>query len=269
MAMSSYRKVQPLPASSRAILPDRSRLTPLLFILCLLGLAGWSVILILDPMTMPVRVVSVDGEIKYLDRRGLEQTVVQAVSGNFFTVDLIRIRRQIERLPWVKSASVRRVWPDTLAVRVVEQVPLAYWGEDAMVNPQGEVFKPRQLPRLQGLVALVGEEEQAQKITSGYLKMRTLLQTAGLELKRLWVDARQSWRIETGSGLMLDLGRRDVMPRLSRFVQLYPFLKTQIAASPQRVDLRYTNGFSVYWQATAEQQTRMDSPSSGARIAGK
>ena len=137
------------------------------------------------------------------------------------------------------------------------------------MNPQGEVFKPQRLPRLPGLVTLVGEERSAERVTQGYLKMRTLLQTAGLELKRLQVDARQSWRIETEAGLLLDLGRRDVMPRLSRFIQLYPFLKGQAEFAPQRVDLRYTNGFSVYWQAKSEQQAQTDSPSNGARIAGK
>jgi cell division protein FtsQ len=248
---------------------DRNRFTPLLLIALIATLGGWGVSRLLDPMVMPVRVVSVDGEIKYLNKQGLEQTVAQAVSGNFFTVDLIRIRNQIEQLPWVESASVRRVWPDTLAVRVFEQVPLAYWGEDGMVNPQGEVFRPERLPSLPGLVTLVGEEQRAQRVTQGYLKMRTLLKTAGLKLKRLRVDARQSWRIETDAGLLLDLGRRDVMPRLSRFVQLYPFLKGQVEAIPERVDLRYTNGFSVDWQTKSEQQAKMDSPSNGARIAGK
>jgi cell division protein FtsQ len=235
--------------------------TPLLIISLVVALVGLGINRLLDPMVMPVRVVSVDGEIKYLNKQGLQKTVAQAVSGNFFTVDLVRIRHQIEQLPWVKSASVRRIWPDILAVRVQEQTPLAYWGEDAMVNPQGEVFKPQHLPRLPGLAMLIGEAEQADRITEGYLKVRTLLQTAGLELKRLWVDARQSWRIETGEGLLLDLGRRDVMPRLSRFVQLYPFLKGQVESMPERVDLRYTNGFSVYWQSHGESQTQMDSPS--------
>ncbi|PUB76111.1 MAG: cell division protein FtsQ [gamma proteobacterium symbiont of Ctena orbiculata] len=269
VAMSSQRRARTVQPPPRPALLTRARVTPLLFILLLSLLAGWGVTLLLDPLNMPVRVVSVDGEIKYLDREGLEQTVAQAVSGNFFSVDLVRIRDKIERLPWVKSASVRRVWPDTLAVRVTEQLPLAYWGTDALVNHQGEVFKPQRLPRLPGLVTLAGEEAQAKRITKGYLSMRSLLETAGLALKRLRVDARHSWQIETEGGLLLDLGRRDVMPRLSRFVQLYPFLKDRADASLERVDLRYTNGFSVYWQAKTEQQSQMDSPSSGARIAGK
>ncbi|WP_316368113.1 cell division protein FtsQ/DivIB [Candidatus Thiodiazotropha sp. CDECU1] len=268
--MSRMRNHPSAQTPKLARLLDKARLMSLLVMVFIAGLGGWSVTRLLDPMSMPVRVVSVDGEIKHLNRQGLEQTVAQAVSGNFFTVDLMRIRNQIEQLAWVKSASVRRVWPDKLALRVVEQVPLAYWGEDAMVNRQGEVFRPKQLTRLQGLVTLIGEDESAERVTQGYLKIRTLLQTAGLELKRLQVDARQSWQIETSGGLQLDLGRRDVMPRLSRFVQLYPFLKGQVEAELERVDLRYTNGFSVYWQsANTEQQAQMDSPSSGARIVGK
>ncbi|MCU7863438.1 MAG: cell division protein FtsQ/DivIB [Candidatus Thiodiazotropha sp. (ex Lucinoma borealis)] len=255
--------------SDRRSLHDRAWLIPLLIITITTGLIGWGIFKIQDPTVMPVRVVGVDGEIQYMKKEGLERVVAQAVNGSFFSIDLMKMRNKVEQLPWVESASIRRVWPDTLRVKVVEQVPLAYWGEDAMVNRQGVVFKPDVLPQLPDLVTLVGEESSASNITRDYLRMHTLLGTVGLELKHVWVDARQAWRIKTGDGLLLQLGRRDVMPRLSRFVQLYPFLMNQAGKELEIVDLRYTNGFSVHWQLPTEQQAQMESPSYVARIAGK
>jgi len=225
----------------------------------------------LDPKVLPVRVVGVDGEIQHLDRERLESAVAEAVDGSFFGVDLARIREQLERLPWIDSASVRRVWPDTLRVRVVEQVPLAYWGKDGLVSQRGDVFRPDKLPRLDGLAVLEGDDESAPRITREYLRMRTLLETAGLKLVHVQVDARQAWGLKTDDGMVLNLGRREVMQRLTRFVQLYPYLQEQVRRQPETVDLRYTNGFTVRWREEAQPQVNLQSRASeraSARIAG-
>ena len=260
------------PAAKRPWWRDRSYLVLPLLVggLTLSGL-GFLIHQARDPGVLPVRVVGVDGEIVHLDRQRLQRAVVEAVDGSFFSVDLAHIRRQLEQLPWIESASVRRIWPDTLRVHVVEQVPLAYWGDDGLVSQRGEVFRPEKLPRLKGLAKLQGGDELAPRITREYLRMRTLLETAGLGIDRVWVDARQAWRLQADNGLMLNLGRREVMPRLSRFVQLYPYLVAQTQRRPETVDLRYTNGFTVRWHEDAGAQAQIESPAperAAARIAG-
>ncbi len=267
--MSRRRQQAPAPSPWWR---DLSHLTgPLL--LGVLALAGLGLLIhqARDPSVLPVRVVGVDGDIAHLDRQRLQTAVAEAVDGSFFSVDLARIRRQLEQLPWIESASVRRIWPDTLRVQVVEQVPLAYWGEDGLVSQRGEVFRPQKLPRLEGLATLQGEDELAPRITREYLRMRTLLETAGLDIERVWVDARQAWRLQADNGLMLNLGRREVMPRLTRFVQLYPYLQQQTGRQPETVDLRYTNGFTVRWHEDAGAQVNYESPAperAAAKLAG-
>ena len=44
---------------------------------------------------------------------------------NLLSLDLLRIKRNIELTPRVKMASVERILPDTLQVRVTERVPMA------------------------------------------------------------------------------------------------------------------------------------------------
>jgi cell division protein FtsQ len=239
----------------KLVLPENSLLWLKLTLLStmLLGALFWATRMLSDPAVMPVRTVGVDGEMRFIKRQRLEQVVAEAVNGSFFSIDLTRMCEQIEAMPWVKQVSIRRVWPDKLRVQVTEHEPLAYWGEEAMVSQLAEVFQPETLPKLEGLVTLFGDAQQAKTITREYQRMKTLLDTAGLRLTKVWIDARQAWRIETDSGLLLQLGRRDVMQRLTRFVRLYPELMTQQDRQLVSADLRYTNGFSVQWKVKQEQ----------------
>jgi cell division protein FtsQ len=252
--VSAKRRSKKKP-QQKLVLPENSLLWLKLTLLTtlLLGALFWGIRMLSDPAVMPVRTVGVDGEMRFIKRQRLEQVVAEAVNGSFFSVDLTRMCEQIEAMPWVKQVSIRRVWPDKLRVQVTEHEPLAYWGEEAMVSQLAEVFQPESLPKLEDLVTLFGDAQQAQTITREYQRMKTLLDTAALRLTKIWVDARQAWRIETDSGLLLQLGRRDVMQRLTGFVRLYPDLMAQQDRQLVSADLRYTNGFSVQWKVNQEQ----------------
>ncbi|QYZ65463.1 MAG: FtsQ-type POTRA domain-containing protein [Gammaproteobacteria bacterium (ex Lamellibrachia satsuma)] len=228
--------------------------------------AAWGVAQLQDPKVMPLRVIGIDGEISHLDPKLLKQTVVKAIRGSFFSVDLELIRTEVEGLPWVASASVRRVWPDTLRVDVVEQVALARWGKGALVNRRGEIFRPQQRLKLPELVTLEGPESSAVAISRDFLRFEALLKTVELDLKHVLVDARQAWRLKTRRGLTLNLGRSDIASRLARFVRLYPGLGDGNEGQLEAVDLRYTNGFTARWKALPKQELSTDNP---ARQSGK
>ena len=87
-----------------------------------------------------LREVRVGGELAHVTLEQVETIVRREVKGNFFTLDLARARAVFEKLPWVRKANVRRQWPDRLEVALEEHVPLARWGDAALVNTQGEVF---------------------------------------------------------------------------------------------------------------------------------
>ena len=64
----------------------------------------------------------------------LRAAVKREVRGNFFSIDLDAVRTTIETVPWVRRASVRRVWPDGLEVAIEEHRTLALWGDGRLVN---------------------------------------------------------------------------------------------------------------------------------------
>jgi len=65
---------------------------------------------------------------------------------SLFALDLDALRRSVERLPWVKAATVRRVWPDRLMIQVTERVPIAFVRVDdstQMVDEEGVLLESK------------------------------------------------------------------------------------------------------------------------------
>jgi cell division protein FtsQ len=74
-------------------------------------------------------------------------------------VDPERAQRQLQSLPWVRSATIERRLPGTLFVRLVEREPLAVWqhdGRQELIDRQGEVIPVKDLSRFATLPTVVG-----------------------------------------------------------------------------------------------------------------
>ena len=239
-----------------------------LFLFSVMGAgAAWGVVTLSDPNVLPLKVVRIDGEFRHLDRATLERAVGREVRGNFFTVDVDRVRHAAEELAWVDTSSVRRVWPDTLIMTVTEQQPLARWEADRLVNVRGEVFAPEVDSIPAGLPAFAGPDEDAKWVVKRFAEIRELIRPLSLTIAKLSVDKRGSWQMSLGDQLALKLGKADVDERLKRFIRIYPELNRDEQRRAKLVDLRYTNGLAVEWeiiQTELEQQVRNDRSTSGS-----
>lgn len=204
-----------------------------------------------DPLRFPLAVVEVKGEFRYLLKEELQEAMAPYVSGGFFTVNVAAIRAAAERLPWVYRASVKRVWPATLRVDIVEQTPVAHWGEHAFLNAQGQSFEPERPASTPQLPGLSGPPGQEQKVLEHYHQVLDALAPLGLQVARVTLDERRAWSVYLDNGVELRLGRAEPWQRLARFVRAYPDLLAGREAELQGVDLRYSNGFSVLWQTVA------------------
>jgi hypothetical protein len=81
---------------------------------------------------------------------------------NLFSVNLDRVRKDLESVPLIKSANVQRVLPGTLSVRVTERTALARLGADDRINHfavdrDGYVLGPSS--RTSGMPAITGLRE--------------------------------------------------------------------------------------------------------------
>jgi len=196
---------------------------------------------------LPIASVQIEGEFKYLSREDVQTQAMPHVSGGFFSVNLREIRDALIELPWVEDVSIRRVWPNALAIRVIEKQPVAWWGKTQLLSSKGALFEPQPLVKLD-LPVLEGPAGLHETVLQELNFMQTELTSIDMTISRIRVDARRSWTVFMTSGLELRLGRSNQHERLQRMVMVYGEHLQPKIAQIKRIDMRYTNGLAVAWR---------------------
>jgi cell division protein FtsQ len=181
-------------------------------------------------------------------RAQIEAATRGRVGGNFFALAPAEVRAALEQLPWVRHASVRRVWPDRLEIELEEHVPLARWDDDALVNTHGERFSAKFAGRSdEPLPVFSGPAGAEHEVMQRYARFSGAIAPLGAKLERVVLTPRYAWELRLSSGLHIMLGRDgDVAEaRLRAFVELYAGTLGSIARKHEHVDLRYPNGFAL------------------------
>jgi cell division protein FtsQ len=202
--------------------------------------------------SLPVTQVVFSHELEHTRRAEIEQVLPQALKGNFFSIRLNDVRASLEQLPWVRRATVRRVWPERIEVAIEEHRPVARWGESRgeLVNTFGEVF-PAALgeAELASLPVLFGPAGTAAEVLKRYSEFVGSFQAVGEKPVQVTLSSRLAWQLKLANGMVLNLGREQqkspIGVRLERFVEVYPVAVRGREALPTVVDLRYPNGFAL------------------------
>jgi cell division protein FtsQ len=198
---------------------------------------------------IPVEHIIVSGKIEHTQSAALEDMVQPALVGGFLNADLERIQAQLQSLPWVYEASVRRRWPNALELHVVEQLPIARWGKDGFLNHEGVVFQSAgEQKKWQELPLLRGPLGSAVELTAIYQQVNEILTPNKLFVKELAMDSRGELEASLQGGINLVMGREDFINRLHRFVVVYDAELFSKREQIVRVDLRYQNGLAVEYK---------------------
>ncbi len=194
---------------------------------------------------IPVERISVTGELNHTRTTAVQDMVQPALAGGFLGTDLQRVREQLEALPWIYEANVRRRWPNALEIHVVEQLPIARWGGDGFLNHEGEVFRPSDSQAWQALPLLAGPEGTAKSLMATYRRVGDILAPLHLKVEQLLVDERGEVVAVLAGGTRLVLGSDQFLERMRRFVRIYRAELASVAGQMERVDLRYADGVAV------------------------
>ncbi len=225
----------------------RPALISLLILVAATG--GWhSYQWLMQPTTLPIRSVTLAGELRHVAPQDLQALLRDEVGQGFFGVDLAAIKRKVESLPWVYQASLRRIWPDRLQVTIEEQRPIARWGDEALVNRYGDIFQAPVASENMELPVIMGRRDRCKVLIKDFTSADELLYPLGLKLVSLSEDERGDQRLLLANGTRLALGRKHRQERLQRFVASYRNTLQPLIADVARFDLRYPNGFAVKWK---------------------
>jgi cell division protein FtsQ len=199
--------------------------------------------------------ISVTGQVSHNNVPTLRANVAPRLAGNFFTIDLDQTRQTFEAMPWVRSAVVRRVFPNRLLVQLEEHQVVAYWGvegEPYLLNDHGEVFEANLGEVEQELLPrLAGPKGLEPQVLSMYQVLQPLFAHLEMELEQLELSGRGGWTARLDTGAVIELGRGsddDVIARTTRFVRTLTQVTSRYNRRPDAVetaDLRHADGYAM------------------------
>ena len=192
--------------------------------------------------------VRIEGKYKYIDRFEIERLLSPFLGGAINKSEMHAIAKMLEELPWVKNVLIKHSWLDnTLILTVQQREAVAYWGKQALLDVDAEVFRPtlidnEDMPRLD---ASVGREKQ---ILDFYRQLSEWLHPIGMKIIHIYEDPSRSYTVQLDNASRLILGRHLFEPRIKRFIAAYRAGFADYIHQAGCIDLRYLDGFAVRWK---------------------
>lgn len=223
-------------------------------LLCLLGLLLFWVSQRPAFAVKRVIVDSIGGEFRHITSSQLHAAVVETLNGTVLSADLQPIQQSLQAIPWVRTATVRRVWPNRLLVRIEEQRAAATWTKGLLVNTHGEAFEGTSEDHDESCVlpALLGPQGSERLVLKRAQELQVWIAPLGLSVASLRLTDKYAWNAVLSTGITLELGRdalaASVEERVRMFVKTQSWLSQRLGleggASVVHADLRYAAGYA-------------------------
>ena len=196
--------------------------------------------------------LKIKGTFHHLKPQQVEKVVSNKARGNFFAINLHEIGREVEKLQWVQAVDIRREWPDTLLIDVIEHKPIMRWGMNEWVTTKGNVVDLGEGEFVQQPILLHGDEKDALLILKQVVRWSNILNTLDMVIKEASLSSTHAWKLklykkqgDNQHTTELLLGRQDVEQRFASFLEIYKSNFQFMDIGLQKVDARYPNGLAV------------------------
>lgn len=225
-----------------------------------LRLAAWIIALVLVALPVvgvlqgwfasdrwPVRQLQVHATFRHVSAAQVRAAVAPNLDAGFFAIRLDKVRDAVAALPWVGQVEVSKHWPDALDITLTEIQPVAHWGDDALLDRDGRIFKVPDTGVVQGLPRFDAPDDRAADVMAFYRTAETDFAPYRLRVAAVDLSARGSWTLVLSNGGRVVVGSERPDQHLARFAAALPVLMRGRSDGFVYADLRYSNGFAVRW----------------------
>ena len=192
--------------------------------------------------------LEVAAEYNRLTPEQLRLMVAKTSERSFFRMDAEKVKLDIESMSWVEYAHVVKQWPDTLKITIKEHQAIAIWNGEDLLNQSGEVFQVDAVDHLKALPRIYGLSENSALTLENFNRFNQLLKPVGFEINEAKVNERGDWQLVLRNGLEVMLGSEKHEARVLRLAETWEQLLATSEQLPERIDLRYSNGYVVRWR---------------------
>jgi len=194
-----------------------------------------------------IKQVEVAAEYQRVTAEQVRLVIKKTGERSFFRLDTDQVKNDLKALNWVREAHVVKQWPDSLKVILVEHKPKVIWNERQLINQRGELFSVKRIDDVADLPKLYAPDNQVEEVYKLFKRFNRLLQPVGHEIAVAQVSQRGGWKLELRNGLQINLGTEQQESRALRLADTWQNLMRSSQQLPQRIDLRYSNGYVVKW----------------------
>lgn len=244
-------------------------------IVFVLGLAGLGLSSAVRAEIFQINRIAVRGNARL--STGEVLAIVDGLRGDsLFAADLGVYRAKLLDSPWVADATLRRVLPSTIDLRIVERVPMAVGrlgdqlylvdASGVIIDEYGPQYAQFDLPIVDGLVstpsagAPVVDPERA-RLAARFVEALSAAPALRQHVSQINVsNAHNLVVLIDQDPALLYVGDRDFVARLQRYQEMAPTLKEQIS-DIDYVDLRFDERIPVNRKRPATAAARSGSDS--------
>ena len=193
--------------------------------------------------------------VQHVKPKELKKLVIMELNGTALTTDLGPIYKSVLSHPWIKEATVRRIWPNKILVNLVEHNIIGVWSDGRFVTQAGKLL---QFDKLQSesirkekncfLLKLDGPNETVTAVLDRARMISKKASKVGLQTTGVQLTSQYDWRVFFSNGMKMELGGENLETplekRLDNFFNSIAWVRKKIKKDLISVDLRYAQGFA-------------------------
>ena len=171
------------------------------------------------------------------------------INKSWFNFDINILKRELEKIEWVNTVGVRRVFPGEVKLSIEEHLPLVIWNNKYYMNSDGEIFFVKNISKK--LPRLNSKSDRSETLFKYYSFFSNNLLTNNISDKIIEINENdiRSLSILLSSGISVRFGSKNINNKMNIFFKSYKkILKTSDLNKIRYIDMRYSNGFSIGWK---------------------
>ncbi len=169
-------------------------------------------------------------------------------------------RRMLLGIDWVKDASVARIWPNKISVRITERTPVAFVQvagarnstQFGLIDSEGVLLDPKRvahltLPVMIGVAASDTEEVRRQRVKRLLRVQQELGASMISKISEIDITDLENIKVTQkfdNHAVLLMLGNHDFLPRMNNFLANYDQIRARLADA-RMLDLRLKDRITV------------------------
>ncbi|MFK5893886.1 MAG: FtsQ-type POTRA domain-containing protein [Pseudomonadota bacterium] len=245
-------------------------ITALLFISLVIVSSWLGVNYLFEKGSFPVKQIAMVNKLHEQDVDKLQELITDEIDGGFFSLDIEKLRKNLEKLAWIDTVSLRKKWPDTLQLdihekqvaarwiasntkkRTIKKLKQVNWDKQSLISDKGVLFKTaltqQQYKKINKLAIYSTPDELSMNGLQKCQNITQIIKTVNLHVMHCFQDQRRSWFLKLNNGFDVFLGQQQILQRTEIFIAAYQQILNIYEKNIEKIDLRYTNGFAIKWK---------------------